>query len=153
MARNPLPALPLLLLLLLQLLPTAHAWGTLGHETVALIAQNFVTSPTRKFCQSTLNDTSSSYLANVATWADSYRHTAAGEFSAPFHYIDAEDDPPRACGVDYQRDCGDGGCVVGAIANYVRVLRSLPLAMVDAVADADVCRPGGCRTSRCPVGT
>jgi len=114
MPGSPLLALPFLL----QLLPAAHAWGTLGHDTVALIAQNFVTSP-KKFCQTVLNDTSSSYLANVATWADSFRYTAAGEFSKPFHFIDAEDDPPHACNVDYQRDCGEEGCVVSAIANYV----------------------------------
>lgn len=30
----------------------------------------------------------------VATWADSYRYTTAGEFSAPFHYIDSNDSPP-----------------------------------------------------------
>jgi hypothetical protein len=41
-----------------------------------------------------------------------------GGFSAPFHYIDAEDSPPSSCNVDYQRDCGDGGCVISAIQNY-----------------------------------
>jgi hypothetical protein len=57
-------------------------------------------------------------LANVATWADSYRYTTAGAFSAPFHFIDAEDNPPSSCSVDYDRDCGSKGCSVSAIANY-----------------------------------
>jgi hypothetical protein len=114
-------ALKLLLLsALLQATMTA-AWGTLGHDTVAYIAQNFVTNRTAAWAQGILKDTGSSYLANVATWADTYRYTAAGKFSAPFHYIDAEDDPPTSCGVDYARDCGEGGCVVSAIHNYVRV--------------------------------
>jgi hypothetical protein len=104
---------------LLPLASVVSAWGTLGHDTVALIAQNFISAETKKFAQGLLNDTSTTYLANVATWADSYRSTAAGKFSAPFHYIDAEDDPPHSCGVDLQRDCGSAGCVVSAIANYV----------------------------------
>jgi hypothetical protein len=106
----------------LQLASTVSAWGTLGHDTVALIAQNFVSASTKTFCQGILANKSSTYLADVANWADTYRSTAAGKFSAPFHYIDAEDNPPSSCNVDYQRDCGAGGCVVSAIANYVRAL-------------------------------
>lgn len=98
--------------------PLADAWGTLGHQTVAYIAQNLVSSTTESWARDILNDTSASYLANVSTWADSYRSTAAGSFSAPFHFIDAEDNPPASCSVDYARDCGTAGCVVSAIANY-----------------------------------
>ena len=105
--------------LLLSSAPSALAWGTLGHETVAFIAQNFVAADTKVFFSSILDDTSAQYLAKVATWADSYRYTAAGKFSAPFHFIDAEDNPPHSCGVKYSRDCGASGCVVGAISNYV----------------------------------
>jgi len=104
---------------ILQTLPGVNAWGTLGHDTVAYIAQNFVTSATKTFCQNILGDTSTSYLANVATWADTYRYTAEGGFSAPYHFIDAEDNPPTSCNVDYNRDCGADGCVVSAIQNYV----------------------------------
>jgi hypothetical protein len=57
---------------------------------------------------------------NFLEWADSFRYTQAGKFSAPFHFIDAEDNPPSSCGVTYSRDCGEKGCVVGAISNYVR---------------------------------
>lgn len=110
---------PVLALFFITFVPTISAWGTLGHDTVALIAQNFVAANTKTYAETILNDTSATYLANVATWADSYRSTAAGKFSAPFHYIDAEDDPPHECGVDFQRDCGSEGCVVSAIANYV----------------------------------
>jgi hypothetical protein len=98
---------------------SAAAWGTLGHETVAFIAQNFVCDDAKVFFSSILNDSSTQYLAKVATWADSFRYTAAGNFSAPFHFIDAEDHPPASCGVKYARDCGAAGCIVGAIQNYV----------------------------------
>jgi hypothetical protein len=49
------------------------AWGALGHETVAYIAQNFVTEETKIFCQDTLGNKTDRYLVDVATWADSYR--------------------------------------------------------------------------------
>jgi S1/P1 Nuclease len=103
----------------------ASAWGNLGHETVAYIAQNFVKSSTESYCRDILGDTSSSYLANVSTWADSYKYTSAGAFSYDYHFIDAHDDPPSTCNVDYSRDCGDSGCSVSAIQNYVFTLALL----------------------------
>lgn len=78
----------------------AQAWGTLGHATVAYIAQNFVTSEVQTWAQGILSDTSTSYLANIASWADDYRTTTAGAWSAPLHFIDAEDNPPSNCNVD-----------------------------------------------------
>jgi hypothetical protein len=106
------------LLSLLPLLTPAVAWGTLGHDTVAFIAQSLVSNKTASFAKTLLNDSSTAYLANVATWADSYRYTAEGAFSSPLHYIDALDDPPASCDVDYARDCPEEGCIVSAIANY-----------------------------------
>ncbi|KAH8895960.1 S1/P1 nuclease [Thozetella sp. PMI_491] len=108
------------LVLGLASLQGAHAWGVLGHATVAYIAQNFVTSDVKTWAQGILADTSTSYLANVASWADTYRATTAGAWSAPFHFIDAEDSPPSSCNVDYDRDCGSSGCSVSAIANYTQ---------------------------------
>ena len=70
--------------------------------------------------QGVLADTSDSYLANIASWADSYRSTTAGAWSAPLHFIDAEDSPPSDCNLDYDRDCGSEGCSVSAIANYTQ---------------------------------
>ncbi|KAE8152988.1 phospholipase C/P1 nuclease domain-containing protein [Aspergillus avenaceus] len=115
-----------LLAVALAQLQLTHAWGNLGHETVAYIAQNFVASSTKSFCQKILGDDSTSYLANVATWADSYKYTDAGEFSKVFHYIDALDDPPKSCGVDYDRDCGDAGCSISAMLNYTNILLDSP---------------------------
>lgn len=103
-------------------LPGAMAWGAMGHETVAYIASNYVSSATKSYFQDLLGDTSADYLASVAAWADSYRYTTAGKFSAPFHYIDANDNPPSSCGVDLDRDCGDEGCIVRALQNYTTIL-------------------------------
>jgi hypothetical protein len=101
------------------------AWGYLGHETVAYIAADFVADSTKTFMQNILGDTSDNYLASVAAWADSYKYTTAGEFSKEFHYIDANDNPPTTCDVEFERDCGEDNCVVTAIMNYV--LDFLPL--------------------------
>ncbi|KGO75766.1 S1/P1 nuclease [Penicillium italicum] len=98
----------------------ANAWGALGHATVAYVAQHYMSSEAASWAQEILNDTSSSYLANIASWADSYRLTDDGKWSAPLHYIDAMDDPPTSCNVDYERDCGDEGCSISAIANYTQ---------------------------------
>ncbi|KAI9645637.1 hypothetical protein NHQ30_006379 [Ciborinia camelliae] len=111
------------LLLLSSWVPATYAWGALGHETVAYIATNFVSTATKDYFQGILGNTSTDYLASVATWPDSYRYTTAGKFSAPFHYIDAEDSPPTSCGVEYSRDCGSAGCVVSAINNYTTILQ------------------------------
>ncbi|KAF4416302.1 putative nuclease S1 precursor [Fusarium austroafricanum] len=101
----------------------AHAWGILGHATVAYIAQHFLDDEVASWAQGVLGDTSDSYLANVASWADTYRTTAAGKWSAPLHFIDAEDSPPTNCNVDYDRDCGSSGCSIFAVANYTRRVR------------------------------
>ncbi|KXJ85229.1 putative nuclease PA3 [Microdochium bolleyi] len=97
---------------------TASAWGVLGHATVAYVAQNYVDSATATWAQGLLGDTSDSFLAKVASWADTYRTTAAGKWSAPLHFIDAEDSPPTNCNIDYARDCGAAGCSISAVANY-----------------------------------
>ncbi|KAH7395571.1 S1/P1 nuclease-like protein [Cadophora sp. MPI-SDFR-AT-0126] len=116
--------------------PYVSAWGTLGHDTIAYIATNFVTSATKTYFQTILGDTSTDYLASVATWADSYRYTTAGKFSAPFHYIDALDSPPSSCGVDYSRDCGTGGCVVSAINNYTTRVKTTSLSSAERIIAA-----------------
>ncbi|KAF2157935.1 putative nuclease PA3 [Myriangium duriaei CBS 260.36] len=105
---------------LLALLPTTFAWGELGHATVAYMAQSLVATKTTTWAQGILGDTSDSYMASIASWADSFRYTSAGKFSAPFHFVDAQDSPPSSCNVDYARDCTDAGCIISAMANYTQ---------------------------------
>ncbi|KAI1392392.1 S1/P1 nuclease [Hypoxylon trugodes] len=104
------------------LLPGAVAWGSLGHITVAYIATNFVKDTTTTYFQDILRNDTQHYLAGVATWADSIRYTKWGRFSKNFHFIDAKDSPPDYCGVDFERDCKDEGCVVSSIQNYTSQL-------------------------------
>ena len=58
---------PSVFLCLSPLLPSTYAWGTLGHQTVAYVATNFVAEETRHYFQTLLKNTTESYLAGVAT--------------------------------------------------------------------------------------
>lgn len=98
--------------------PSVYGWGALGHQTVALLAQQYLLPETISAVQEILNDTTPIYLGSIALWADRFRTTPAGKFSAPFHFIDASGTPPGTCGVSLS-DCPEEGCVVSAIANYV----------------------------------
>ncbi|KAG7009297.1 nuclease PA3 [Physcia stellaris] len=98
--------------------PCASAWGTLGHATVAQIASNYLTAQGKSYVAGLLGPGVT--MPSIASYADTFRYTADGKFSAPYHFIDAEDNPPTSCGVDLGRDCGAGGCVVSAIANYTQ---------------------------------
>jgi hypothetical protein len=90
-----------------------------GHITTAYLASAFVAPSTTSYLQTLLRNHTEHYLAGVATWADSVRYTQWGRFSSDFHFIDAKDSPPSACGVDFDRDCKtDRGCVVSALQNY-----------------------------------
>lgn len=74
-------------LALLACSPGALAWGTSGHATVALIADNYLTPAAKTWVSKILG--SGITMASVASQPDSYRYTSAGSFSRPFHYIDA----------------------------------------------------------------
>jgi len=74
----------------LSLTPTVHAWGVLGHRTIAYIASSYVSASTEATVKSILGSTASSYMANVSTWADDYRYTSAGTWSKPLHFIDGK---------------------------------------------------------------
>jgi hypothetical protein len=130
----------ILFLLTSALLPGALAWGAMGHEAVAYVASNFVSATTKSYFQTLLGDTSADYLATASTWADSYRYTTAGKFSAPFHYIDANDSPPSTCGVDYARDCGAAGCIVSALQNYTTILLDARYSAANRQIAAKVCK-------------
>ncbi len=65
----------------------ATAWGTSGHATVALIADNYLTPAAKTWVSNILG--SGVTMASVASEPDSYRYTSAGSFSRPFHFIDA----------------------------------------------------------------
>ncbi|KAF3133237.1 hypothetical protein TWF569_010681 [Orbilia oligospora] len=95
--------LPAATTLLLTLPPATQAWGFYGHKTVALLASRYFLPETAQFVQTYLYRGQS--IMDAAVWADRYAHIPLGRYSKTWHYIDAQDDPPRVCEVNYNRDC------------------------------------------------
>ncbi|KAI0323505.1 nuclease Le1 [Cubamyces sp. BRFM 1775] len=105
---------------------SALAWGTLGHQTVGYVAQEFLAPKALAFVKSSLGSTYDESLGPAAPWADSVKYESAYRWSSPLHFVDAEDSPlSGSCSVEEQRDCGDEDCILAAIANYTtRVART-----------------------------
>lgn len=105
------------MLLTLLCLPFASAWGSLGHRTVAYLASMYFTTPSTVLTNHLLNGQD---ISEAALFPDKVRHMPQFSWSAGWHFIDARDDPPRHCGINMTRDCGEvtEGCVVSAIANH-----------------------------------
>jgi hypothetical protein len=116
----------------LSLVPTASAWawGCKGHQTVALIAEQYLTpealqlvnkllaenpvDPTlKRYCTEPAHD----LLADASTWPDDVRNSAK---NGPWHYIDIPRGAPRAPLSEY---CGSEGCVTQAIADQLAILK------------------------------
>ena len=96
---------------------TAHAWGTEGHQVIALIAQSQLTAKARAEVDRLLAQEPGATLASVSTWADEHRNPS----TAPWHYVNF---PRGNCIYDEQRDCPDGRCVVVAIKKELALLAS-----------------------------
>ncbi len=96
---------------------TAHAWGSEGHQVIALIAQSQLTPKARAEVDRLLAVEPGETLVSVSTWADERRNPA----TAPWHYINF---PRSDCLYNEQRDCPDGRCVIVAIKRQLEVLVS-----------------------------
>ena len=76
------------------------AWGEVGHQAVGYIAMEFLAPEATAFVKETVASSYDHSLGPAAVWADSVRHTKGFTFTAPFHFVDAEDDPlGGACSV------------------------------------------------------
>ncbi|KAA5532230.1 S1/P1 nuclease [Taibaiella lutea] len=60
------------------------SWGTLGHQTVAKIAENHLSPKARQEVAVLLGKQT---LANVSNWADEIRPLPEYKYAAPLHYI------------------------------------------------------------------
>lgn len=100
---------------LTPLIPPSHCWGSLGHRTVAYLASEYLTPNASTYVTNLLNDQD---ISEAALFPDKVRHMPMFNYTAGWHYIDAQDDPPRQCGINITRDCAmQGGCIVSAIVN------------------------------------
>ena len=98
-------------------LSVAYAWGTQGHQVIALIAQSRLTLQARAEVDRLLALEPGETLASVATWADEHRDQS----TASLHFVNF---PRNSCRYDELRDCPEGLCVVAAINKEMEVLRS-----------------------------
>ena len=100
-------------------LRSASAWGDVGHRTIGLLAEKYFTQAGSDLVSSLLGDLDDNTISDAATWADTIKRTPGFTQSRPWHYIDANDNPPQTCSLKYSRDCDSQGCVVSAIVNQV----------------------------------
>ena len=116
MQSNKHSLLPTLLLLLTHL-SLVTAWGSLGHRTTVALALQYIPSahPAHVLLHSLLN---AQDPTTAALFPDRIRYIPSFAYTAPWHYIDARDNPPHSCGINLTRDCLSEGCVVTAIANH-----------------------------------
>ena len=57
--------------------------------------------------------------SHLLQWADTVKYTTPYEWSAPLHFVDANDSPlTGSCSVEEDRDCIGNQCILAAIANY-----------------------------------
>lgn len=142
--------------MLLSIAQNSTAWGPLGHRTVAYLGEKYFTSNASTFVDSLLHGED---ISDAATWPDAIRRKPGWTHSAAWHFIgnvstkypmnrntaehqssDAEDDPPRSCRVNLQRDClPSTGCAVSAIANMVG---SSPVESPDILSLLELMIPG-----------
>eukprot|EP00049_Salpingoeca_infusionum_P023444 m.12143 g.12143 ORF g.12143 m.12143 type:complete len:304 (-) comp5806_c0_seq1:1745-2656(-) len=111
-----------LIFLTLAIIASAHAWGPIGHQTVAQIAQMHLTPQVAATVNQILDGLA---LRDVAIWADQVRDLPQWAWSFPLHFADTMD---QKCDFVFDRDChyeGEKGmCVVNAIKNYTSQLQA-----------------------------
>jgi S1/P1 Nuclease len=121
----------LLALCALGFVPSAHAWGCKGHETIALIAEQHLSAHARamaiqileaapidpalrRFC----GNQALGPFADSSTWADDVRPARPETYD--WHFIDI---PLGAKNANLEQYCPPDGCVTKAILAQLAVLR------------------------------
>jgi hypothetical protein len=61
------------------------SWGDLGHRTVALIAQKYLTSEAAQMYDSILANNKGFDFSDAATWADTVKHPRP--YTKTWHYV------------------------------------------------------------------
>jgi hypothetical protein len=92
---------------------TGYAWGHEGHKIIADVATHYLTPKARIKVEKYLKELHVNSLADIANWADEYRHNHPE--TGPWHYVDI---PLDAKKYDPAKYCKGGDCVIGAIKKY-----------------------------------
>ena len=102
---------------------SAWAWGNEGHQIIALIAADRLTTAARAEVADLLGGDARPTMANASTWAD-YIRPARPE-SAPWHYVNIE---ITASGYNAATDCPAENCVVAQVEKDARIVADHKLA-------------------------
>jgi len=92
------------------------SWGMEGHRLIVRIAEGLLSRAAREDIAATLAPGES--LVELASWADEVRKLR--KETEPWHYVDI---PLNSAGFDWKRDCPEGNCVVGKIADFRKIWR------------------------------
>src|SRR4051812_47461011 len=79
-------------------------WGSLGHRTTVALSLLHIPQhhPAHLLLTSLLH---SQDPTTAALFPDKIRYIPSFAYTAPWHYIDALDNPPYQCGINFTRDC------------------------------------------------
>lgn len=69
----------------LSIAQQARCWGSLGHRTVAYLAEKYLTAEGSEYLSSLLQQGED--ISDAALWADQIRRQLGWGFTAPWHYI------------------------------------------------------------------
>jgi nuclease S1 len=107
-----------------------QAWGCKGHQTIAFIAEKYLTPEARQLVDKLLTENlvdpllkrycgnpTRDLMADASTWADDVRNERK---NGQWHYIDI---PRGALHGPLDFYCGDQGCITKAIADQVAILK------------------------------
>src|SRR6516162_3383055 len=97
----------------------AFAWGPVGHQVGAYIAEDNLTDAARHGVEAILGRDVA--LADVANWADAVRQ--ARPDTASWHFIDIPD-RENVTKADEPKFCPQNSCVVGQINSEINALKS-----------------------------
>jgi len=111
-----------LCLVLLAAVPAALAWGNVGHEIIASIANSLINDECTDCATDIANILGTETMVSVSTWADKVRTDKTWRWTAPLHYVDTAD---WACTFDYDADCPNDMCVVGALNNFTQQINDV----------------------------
>lgn len=71
-------------LVLFSIVPSTTAWGSLGHRTIAYLAQKHLTNDGAALVNNLLG---SEDISDAALWPDEIRHTHGWAYTAGWHFI------------------------------------------------------------------
>jgi len=109
--------------ILFLVIPSILAWGKVGHTLTGQIASKLMKPATLTKLRKILPADFKGDVGRATTWADEVKRAKGyAGWSGPLHYSDTHDSPSKSCAYNYEKDCPDGKCIVGAISNYTQRL-------------------------------